>query len=393
MAPISRAAPRRPVPAGASAPGAPISVGGVRVPRLDVPANRAWEGTFGQRALEAAYSFYDKTKVGRWVSRMLGQHEPDSPTELAAALATPLPRGADGKPRMLGDVTVVTNGMLNLVGTPPAMFRLALMTRGPLVIASSNPSGKDGFRLRPLTELWGVPVPPALKGKLFAIGDLSPNLMPWPQGSDLLLEQLSVVERNFGMLQRANPALGAKRSLSDAALTVVGYSQGAVSAAAARRRLIDAGQPKLIDRLITIAGAFDGTAFADEGPRQNGSRSVGLIQRPLAALLDQVNGTDGRRTLGAMDPDYLTDMRKRLNLTPSLVDLAYQSRAEDGGLRVEKLFGLSGKLLTRATGRPNDGVVTSDAPFGARVVRDRTPKTHLMAWKDWRTFDTIAEAL
>lgn len=373
----------------------PIEILGVKLERLDAPANRTWLGTFGQRALDAAYTFYDGAKVGQWVEKLFHQHDSDAPQEVQAALAAPIPKDSNGQPKSFGDVTVLVSGMLNLPSTPAAMFRLAQLTKGPLVIASSNPGGADGYRLRPLTELYGAPVPPELQGKLFAIGDLSPNMLPWPQGSDLMLEHLAVLDAQFAQLKSKNPALQGFSQLSDAELTVVGYSQGAVSAAAARKRLDDAGRPQLIDRVVSVAGAFEGTTFADGGAPKPKHGLTRFLQAGLARVLGQVNHTDGRRTLGSMDPDYLAEMKKQLGLRPELVDVAYVTNAEAQGPRgfTEPFFELAGKLIGRATGQANDGVVGVEQPFGRKVVRDETPKTHLALWKDFRTFDRILEGL
>lgn len=386
---------RAPQPDDFAAPGVAspfVEVAGARIARLDRAATRTWEGTFGQRALEAAYAFYDKTAVTRWVHTLFRKHDTDTAEEVQRALATPAPRDATGAPKSFGDVTVVVNGMLNLVSTPAAMFRIAANTRGPLVIASSNPAGADGYRLRPLEELWGVPVPEALKGKLFALGDLSPNMIPWPQASDLFLEHLSVIDRQFAQLKAASPAaLEHVSDLRAAEVTVLGYSQGAVSAAAARKRLEDAGREGLIDRVISVAGAFEGTVFANDERAEDTSPIAAWASRALARVLEQVNAADGRRMIGAMDPDYVAQMVESLQLTPELVDVAYQSSTEGDGERrwLEPFFTLTGKLF----GGSNDGVIRAESPFGARVVEDELAKTHLVAWKDFRTFDRILEVL
>lgn len=396
---VDRPSPAAPTPqvpdafAAATSAG-PIDVAGARIPRLDAPASRTWANTFGGRALEADYRFYDKTAFTHLLNKLFHQHDLDTPREVATALSSPLPTDAKGAPKSFGDVTVVVNGMLNLVSTPASMFRLAMATRGALVIASSNPAGNDGLRLRPLTDVWGTPVPPELKGKLFAIGDLSPNMIPWPQASDLFLEQLSVLEQQFGQLKAQSPGLGEVRSLHDAKVTVVGYSQGAVSVAAARKRLDDHGRGALIDRVVSVAGSFSGTPFADVGDVQH--HRSGLMEKAAALgarILGQVDHEDGRKTIGANDPDFVAQMIADLGLTPALVDVAYQAKVDGGGDKVEPFFKLTGKLLRKDTGGSTDGVVSADAPFGTLVVRDEEAKTHLSTWKDFRTFDRILEAL
>ncbi len=381
----------------------PIEAFGQSFPRLD-RTKESTKGSFGNDVLNVAYRAYDKSKLTGLVNRLFGHEDTESPAAVERALKSPLVTGADGRPKSLGNVTVLVNGMLNLEPTAAMMFKLSRHTDGPLVLASSNPDGPDGYRLRELTEVWGTPVPPELRGKLWAVGDLSATMMSWPQGSDLLLEHLAVLGREFGTLQQANPTLQKFDSFRDSKTTVVGYSQGALSAAAARKRLNDAGMSDVIDQLISVAGSFGGATAADatDSAEDVSGPGPGLRERLAAGagrILGQVDDEEGRRALEANDPDFTRAMWKQLGLTEDLIDLGYATRSGDGSeKKVEPFFGLTAlineRLLGAAPKHGTDGVVvTSEAAIGRRVVIDERAKTHLHTWKDQDTFDRILQEL
>ncbi len=380
-----------------------LSVFGATLDRLD-RRKASQKGTFGNRALNFAYHFYDKTRLTHVLNTLMGTHDTESPAEVQRALTSPKVRGADGVEKSLGDVTVLVNGMLNLEPTAPMMFRLARHTAGPVILASSNPDGADGYRLRELTEIWGVPVPPELKGKLWAIGDVSATMITWPQGSDLLIEHLGIIDAQFAALKAANPKLAGVDSFRAAKTTVVGYSQGALSATAARKRLEDAGLPDVIDNLIAVAGDFAGTPFADgvdsaedlqAGQGHSGPNA--RVAQTLEKILAQVDGEEGARTFESNDPDFVRRMSQSLGLSSDLVDVSYYAKASSPTDKVEPIFGSAARLLEWALGNRghgSDGVIlTGESQLGRKVVMDESPKSHLMIWKDQDTVDRILEAL
>jgi hypothetical protein len=202
---------------------------------------------FGDKFLDVVYRLYDKTKFSSFLDKLAKKHDPDALIEVQKAQATPLVKQANGSTAALGDVTVVVNGLLNLNTTPATLFRMAEYTNGPLIVASSNTNGKEAFHLRPLEEIWGEKVPAHLKNKIFIIGEFAPNIVPWTDATDILLKQLDVVNQQFGSLN--NSGVKAK-SLEEAKVTLMGYSQGALTALAARRALNENGKGAFIDSLI-----------------------------------------------------------------------------------------------------------------------------------------------
>ncbi len=62
------------------------------------------------------------------------------------------------------------------------MFRLAQYTDKVLIAYQNAAPGQD-LTPRPATEIDGVPVPPALRGKIFVSGDPANRAVPWDAAS------------------------------------------------------------------------------------------------------------------------------------------------------------------------------------------------------------------
>lgn len=368
----------------ASTQEAPLHVFGAAIPAIARHDTWNTERGSGEKFLEGLYRFYDKSKLTQLAARAFRKENPDTPESIQAALTTPLAKTPTGESASLGDVTVVVNGLLNLNTTPAMLFRLARYSREALVVASSNPHGEDGFRLRPLTEVWGTPVPDDLKGKLWAIGDWSPNLIPWTDASDVLLAQLEAMKSGF-------PELAA----SD--VTVLGYSQGALTAALTKKRLEDAGVTGVIDRVVSVSGSLSGTPFADDvDDTSDIGREHPEAVRGVSQVLARIDSQTGRRAIQENDPEFVERARASLGLGPECFDVAYGTKADLNGAGVEPFFKMTRSMMTGAApaGTPADGVVFTVNPGDAKFVAvDSTPKTHLFTWKDWNTADRLAEAV
>lgn len=302
---------------------------------------------FGDRVLGFMYRAFEHVP--------LVGHRFHAKSDARDAMTEPLATSAK-----LGDVTIVANGLLNLEAPAATLFRLARYTNGPLVIASSNPTNGNALKLRALDEVEGVEVPDELRGRIFVIGDQAPHITPWTVAGELLVQQLDVLAQEL-------PGLEGKK------VSVLGYSQGALSALAAREQ-----RPKLIDRVVSLSGALEGSQFARN--------------RVLRAALGAIDDETGHRALDELKAPFVEQARAQLGLHASDIDLAYGSSADGGGKSVEPLFALTRRLQPRDAGA--DGVITTVTPDDARhTVVDATPKTHLRAWQDWRTVDTLASAL
>lgn len=302
----------------------------------------------GERLLGFAYAVYDHTPfVGHRLKAKRDAH---------AAMTEPLTTTA-----RLGDVTIVANGLLNLEAPAATLFRLARYTNGPVIVANHNPTNGNALKLRPLVEIEGVPVPEALEGRLFVIGDEAPHITPWTEAADLLVQQLDV-------LAEALPGLEQQK------VAVLGYSQGALSALVARRE-----RPHLIDKVVSLAGALEGTPF--------GANPV------LHAALSAFDPQTGDRALDELTPGFVAQARAdQLIGGANQIDLAYGASAEGGGPGVEPFFSLTRKLLPRDAAA--DGVLATVTPDDAlHTVVDPKPKTHLRVWQDWKTVDVVANAL
>lgn len=382
----------------------PVRAFGLELDRLE-PRSPATGERLGEKVMSAMLRAVDQGPLASLTATLTRTYDPSTKEELAKVLAAKPVTGKSGQPVSLGDVTVMVNGTFNMLPSAAMVFRAAQHS-GAVVLAAANSNGPDGQKLRPLTEIRGVPVPPELKGKIWGIGNFEPTFMTWPQGSDLLLEQLQAVSTQFASMQAQNPALAGKASLEASQTTLVGFSSGALSAASARARLETAGKPGIVDRVVTIAGALGGSPFADT---VDTASDVGDPNRDTAAvkaaplvgrLLQTLEPEVGRAVFESTDPGHVASWREELGLQRSHVDLAYTASTDGargpGRSKVEPLFRINSALLDRVPGQHggNDGMVYDDPDaYALRVVKDPEAKTHLLEWKDPATLDVILHAL
>lgn len=373
----------------------PVKAFGIELGRLE-PKPTATGQSLGDKTLRTALGQIDGGAMGTLTNKLTGTYDPSTKAEVAKVLASPKIPNAS-----LGDVSVMVNGTFNMQPSAALVFRAAQHS-GAVVLASSNPIGADGYRLRELTEVHGVPVPPELKGKIWGVGNMEPTFMTWPQASDLLVEHLDVISNQFASMKAANPELASLPSMKDAKTTVVGFSSGALSVVTARKRLEDAGQKDVIDQVVTIAGALGGSPFADtvDSPEDLDDPTRGSLAVKLGPavgrMIQMLDPKLGRAMFEGTDPDAVAGWRRELGLTPELVDLAYTASAEGGGSKVEPLFKLNSAVLGRVPGASsgNDGMVYADqSAYARRVVKDPEPKTHILEWKDPATLDVVLKAL
>jgi hypothetical protein len=361
----------------------------------------------GEKTLGLVFAAMERGPMSRLADAVLGVYDPGSSKVLARVLSAPKVTDASGAEKSFGDLTVLVNGSFNMMPSPAFVFRTAMHTEGAVVIASSNPAGPDAHRLRELSNVQGVPVPAELRGKIWAIGNLEPSFMTWPQATDLLLEQLGDLNDAFGRLRAARPALANKPNLKAATLTLVGFSSGAMSAVAARKELETHGLGTVVDRLVTVAGALSGSPFADvvDSPadlRDHSRSSWAVRLAPLmGTALEGLDHQTGRAMFNSTDPDAIASWRHELGLGASLVDLAYVATADSETKaypsRVEPWMRMNVALLNHVEGHEGnhtDGMVYDEAaPFAQEVVKDPLAKTHVMEWKDPDTVDVILRAL
>ncbi|MBX7096799.1 MAG: hypothetical protein K1X89_03720 [Myxococcaceae bacterium] len=377
----------------------PLTAFGAQLSRLE--SSRRDGGGLAKALMDKALAGSLHGPLAHALAVVTGTYDPSTKDEAARVLASPAVRGRSGAWASLGDVTVLVNGTFNLGPSAAFLFRAAQHTRGAVIVAGSNTSGPDGHRLRPLTEVEGVPVPPELRGKLWAIGNLAPESLTWPQASDVLVEQLEDLSQQFGALRAGAPGLKNK-TLRSAETTVVGFSAGAPAVVAARARLEAAGVKDAIDRVVTLSGALGGSPFSDAvnapadltDPDQH--TAAERFAPGMGRLLQALDPEGGRATFESTDPDSMAAWRRELGLEARHVDLAYAASAKGGGDKVEPLFALNHALLARVdgVGEDNDGMVPAHPEGLAReVVHDATPKTHLMVWRDPATLDVVLRAL
>ncbi|MDX2009294.1 MAG: hypothetical protein SFW67_03840 [Myxococcaceae bacterium] len=373
----------------------PLTAFGASFDRLMEKPSADWTGTVGQRLYESFIRAY----ASPLAATLSGIADVNASTEVQRALEEPPITGRNGAPKKVSDVAVLVNGWFNFATSAPAVFRLARHS-GAVVIASSNPHGPEGYRLRALTHVDGVPVPPELKGTIWAIGDLSPNLMSWPQASDLLIEHLEVVDREFGRLRAAAPALAKVPSFRDGKTVVFGHSQGGPAAMAARDRLQRAGRSDVIDGLVGVCSSTRGADLADglDSPDDVGrSQAMASLSSSLVELLAS---NEGRLSLETNDPDFHAAMRSQYGWDPkALIDLSYVSQlnAADRG-KTEPFLALAARLAGHRPGPggwvASDGLVSTASSREARnVVIDSAPKTHLLAWQDQDSWNRILQEL
>jgi hypothetical protein len=212
-----------------------ILIGGKRIARM---ARRPQQLTAAQQA--AFNTFYTASLAlpplpgfTNWRSAAVANE--------AATSSTPV----SGTP--LGKMVVFMPGLGNWGPSAATVFRLARYAQRVVMAyqATANPKLNS---LRVATQIDGVPVPESLRGRVLAIGDGSNRALVTPQqGSDLMLEYLSLMQRNQSLL-------GFDPITSNA--TFIGHSEGSFIMMITRERLELAGFKQTVGRFITFAGGL-----------------------------------------------------------------------------------------------------------------------------------------
>ncbi len=386
-----------------------VEVMGREIERIMEKPGEIWQEKIGYHVYRILCAAAYKSKFAGWMTRLVGVCDVKGRREVDRAISSPPVKNPDGSAKQIGDIAVLVNGWLNFSSSAPAVFRLARHLRGPVLLANTNPNGPDGYRLRELDELWGVSVPPQLKHKIWAIGEMAPNLVGWPQASDLLLEHLAVIGREFHRTQAVNPGMQDVRSFPDAHTTVFAHSQGGPAAAAARVRLNQVGLGHVIDRLVAVnSPLYEGALLADGvdsardvDPVHAGAAGerhvfVRVMQRVLAFFTTP----SGRQSFRYNDPDTFKAMRDWLGWSEEDVDFSYTTQV--GRLRwnpknnkSEPGFAILAGWSTRD--RDKEGNFLTDGLIPIRSSRpdlvSAEKKGHLITWEDQDTFNEIIEAL
>ncbi len=294
-----------------------------------------------------------------------------------AAVLAPLatPPGA----RPFGRTVVFRPGLGNAHASPAFLFRLAAHAER-LVIAHANGQAGEDLRPRPATELDGVPVPPALRGRVFVSGAPERRAIPWGQASDLFERQLRALDGSEALDGAA---------LDGARLAVVAHGQGGLDAAETRRRLESKGRYEAIGRLVTLNAPFGGSPLADDS-------GFGLLARTLGGALRPGRAPEAIRHL---DPEYVR--RAFGPRDQRYVDLAVSSSVKgDGDRNVRPLMkALATAARLNPFGDPKgatdgDGFVsTASQRFGRRVLALPRAYDHAGVAEDPAVVDDIARAL
>jgi hypothetical protein len=264
------------------APHGTMLLGGQQIPRLAPPATAP--NPVQQKAISAFFeSSFRKPGLG-----VLGRGFQDyrSPEAAREAMRAPLVRDAGGRtPALSQQLVVFRPGLGNVQASPAQIFRAAQYTPGKLVIAYSNRTDPSQNVPRPVDEIDGVPVPPELRGRIFAIGSAQNNIVSWKQSSDNLVE-------TFADLARHAEVLGFDALSSEA--TLIGHSQGGIDAAATRERLREAGFERAIGQVVTLGSSFGGSPLAQ-----------GLLGKAAAGGASLLDCDDARGAIEGLDPKGL----------------------------------------------------------------------------------------
>jgi hypothetical protein len=272
----------RPVVAAAPPPdlGA-IEVGGKELPRLAVP----------QTPLDAAQVAVMRLAVKGVDAVPPGLGLTDMRTEDAAVAAVAAPKltTSTGGDTPLGKLAILKPGGSNFAPSAAFVFRTAQYAERT-VIAYQNASDPAQNHLRAVDEVDGVPVPAALRGKIFAIGSPDPAIIGIEQASDNFVDQ-------FGEMEREKATLGVDPLAAGA--TVIGHSEGCADAALTRRRLEEAGFGGAIGKLVTLGSGLGYDAVPDSKAELRPLTTSFSLAAPLlkalgkAPDLDALNDLDG----------------------------------------------------------------------------------------------------
>jgi len=290
-----------------------------------------------------------------------------------AAMSQPLATPPGAKP--FGSAVVYRPGFANTTPSAAYLFRMAQYTDKVLVAYANAKPGQD---LKPVAvdEIFGVKVPPELKGKIFVSGDPEHRMIPWKDDAALLERQLDALDGsaflNGGDVDGAN-------------LTMVAFSAGGAGAVEARRHLESEGRGQVIGKLVNIATPMRGTPLSDES-------FFGFVAKGL-----QITGGKAPAAMLAQDPEAMK--RSFPDTDRKHVDLAVTSALEGdtGNARplmkgVAKAFKLNPFNKFRAG--PSDGwVPTASMDFGKATMRMARAYDHAGINEDPRVVDDIARRL
>jgi hypothetical protein len=204
----------------------------------------------------------------------------------------------DGAPLRVGPLALYRAGGGNVAPSAAAVIELA-RHHDKTVICYSNPGDPRSNKLREVTHVDGVPLPPELRGKVYAIGDPeNRNFYHWAQGSDHFIEQLQEIHRNRALLGV---------DVLESRATVVGHSEGCSDAVLTRKRLEEAGLSKVFGSLITLSsilrgepGAYRAMCMAMMGPLS----ALGAAP-DLQALIDDTEPSRTARWFPEEDAKYV----------------------------------------------------------------------------------------
>ncbi len=278
----------------------------------------------------------------------------DYRSDAAVAAAVAKPKVAEGSP--LGPLTIYRPGLGNTAPGPAQIARLAQYT-DKLVIAFANPGKGAEQKLRPVTEVDGVALPPELLGKVFAIGSPDNIAISWEQASDLFVDQLETLRR-------------AGIDLEETPATIWAHSQGGMDATKTRSRFEAAGKGGLFRDVFAMASPMRGSPVADEV-------IAGIATEAGAAML----GSQAMAAVNALDPDYVPtslNESEQKHLDFSLVGHMESGEAGQADLRMPfkitdkaiEMVKLPAALISGdADLKENDGLVTvASQKFGRAIA-------------------------
>ncbi len=294
----------------------------------------------------------------------------------AKAVATPLAVPAGGA-KPFGPTAVIRPAFANTPTSAAFVFRAAQYTDRLLVAYSNAKPGQD-LTPRPVDEIYGVKVPPELRGKIFVSGDPSPHVAPYDKLAGLFEAQLDALEGSAFL--RGGAVDGAN-------LTVLAYSAGGVDAAETRRRLEAKGRTQVFGKLVNVSSPIQGAPIADEPFSGKLGRALGLVGGRLPAAARK------------LDPDVLKKAFPPADRR--LVDLAVSNSIHggEGSKDVHPAFKALNKAFklhpfNPSRREPNDGWVNrSSQEYGRDVLRLSKSYDHAGVGADPAVIDEIAKRL
>lgn len=297
--------------------------------------------------------------------RAKGIEDHRNPAAIERAMTSPLATPPGSKP--FGKTVVFRPALANTQPSPAYLFRLARYT-DKLVVAYTYAKPGQDLEPKPVNEIFGVPVPPELRGKILVSGDPEHVMADWKTLATLFERQLEAV--------------------GGSDLTVVAQSAGGVDAVETRRRLEAAGKGNAIGKLVNVSAPMRGAPLPDEA--FFGLFLKGIGHTPLAGHVPAA--------ARALDPDVLA--RAFSDRDQRLVDLAVSNSLEgpgsDNARPIMKMLSTVIRLNPFHRGRqgPNDGwVQRKSMEFGRDILRLDRGYDHPGMGEDPAIIDDIARRL